>query len=277
MLKKLSQAQYPAVLPLFAALDHQLAIRSAVEGHTPAQIYADRPVAPRLALLWDRCETLAVAGESQDMMALAALRNLLHNHLLPEARGRGVPQMVFSAGPAWMALAPGLLHGLDAALASRRAFRLEPDAPVPPDPVPPVPEGFHLLPLTAALLDDPSTSVRGWVDSYWHSVEVFLREGFGWAARSADGEIAAWCLTVFASNAPGARERELGLETAAPYRGRGLGTLTAAACARQARESGVRLRWQCWAEHSASAAIASRLGFNCEGDTAVYRFRTGLK
>ena len=76
MLTELALSQYPAVLPLFQPLDFNLVIRSVVEGHTPAWVYADDPTSPRAALLWDR----------QDANLRVDLGDRIRDHIVPDAR-----------------------------------------------------------------------------------------------------------------------------------------------------------------------------------------------
>lgn len=271
-MKRLDPSQYAAVLPLFKSLDFNLVIRSMVEGNTPAWIFADRPAAPRLGLMWDCDEMLFVAGEGQDIAALAAMRNVLHNQILPEAHTRAIPELALVSTPAWKDQLPLLLDGLNPRLARYLCYRLAAGAR-PPALQPP--QGFALQRIDSALLDsalDHIRDLRGWVDSFWHTPQDFLRSGFGFCAIQGE-TIAAWCLTVFAAGSA----RELGLITLPEYRGLGLATLTAAACVEHGLSQNLAVRWTCWAENAASARVAEKVGFTRDREYPAFCFQTGLE
>lgn len=272
MLKQLTPSQYPLIAPLFAPLDFNLAIRSVIAGNTPGWVFADRPTAPGVSLIWNLADALLLAGPNQDVMTLAALRNLLHHHILPQARSRGIPELALFAAPVWESIAPKLLSGLDAAPAPRRSYRLEPGAA---QDLPPLAPGFCIQPITADLLEGSAPGVkevRGWVDSFWHTPQDFLDTGFGFCAvEVGSGEVASWCLTVYAAG----EERELGVATAPRFRGRGLAAQAAAACTAHAAAKGIRLHWHCWTENRPSAAVAEKLGFQRDRDYTAFRILTG--
>jgi len=274
MRKQLTPSQYAAVAPLFAELDFNLVIRSVIAGNTPGWVFADRAAAPGVALIWDRADALLLAGENQDVMALAALRNLLHHIILPEARARGIPDMVLFTTSLWQGMLPTLLAGLAADPAGRRSYRYISNTA--PD-IAPLAPGFCVQPISAALLESQAggiAHVRGWIDSFWHTSQDFLRLGFGHCVSDQEsGQIVSWCLTVFAAGS----ERELGLATLPEFRGRGLAAQAAAACITQALAENIHLHWHCWVDNLPSSAIAEKLGFQHERDYSVYRFRTGAE
>lgn len=272
MLKRLNPAQYKRVLPLYAPLDFNLVIRSVAEGSTPAVVFADRPEQPGVALIWNRQDALLLAGSNQDMAALAGLRNLLHNHILPEARARRIPEMALHYTPGWEYMLPSLLEGAAARPAGRLSFRYPPGDP-PELPAPP--PGYSLHRLDRALLAAGMGNidqVQGWVASFWPSVDDFQRNGFGYCAVADEPRAAAsWCLTVYAAG----QAVELGVATVPEYRERGLAGMVAAACIRHALERDREVHWHCWADNRPSAAVAERLGFRLEREYIAYRLATG--
>src|SRR5512135_594019 len=98
MLNEIPQAHYTAVLPLFDSLDYNLVIRSVIEGNTPAWVFADDPDRPRTALIWDRQDALLVAG-SADAQARQALRDVILERIVPNARSRWIPEFALIATP----------------------------------------------------------------------------------------------------------------------------------------------------------------------------------
>ena len=280
MPRLLTPEQYHHILPLYAPLDYNLVIRSVVEGNTPGWVFTERVTQPGVALIWNRQDALLLAGDNQDMAALASLRNLLHNHILPEARARWIPELALFYTPGWEYMLPALLSGLSARPARRFSYRYPAGAPT--DQLPP-PPGFTLQPMDESLLAtdlDYLAQARGWIDSFWHSPEDFQRGGFGYCAVSEQQRlVASWCLTVYTAGrttGPGPA-CELGVATAPDYRGLGLASLTTAACLRHALESGYEVHWHCWADNQPSVAIAKKLGFHLAQEYFVYRLATGFQ
>jgi RimJ/RimL family protein N-acetyltransferase len=270
-MQQLTPDQYGAIMPLFNPLNFNLVIRSVVTGNTPAWVFASHPTAPRVALIWDRQDALLLGGDIHETAALPALRNIIHNQILPDARSRHIPEMAFFCTPGWEQHAALLFTGLNPSRAERTSYRY-PQERVPISP--PVPRGFTLHRIDDGLLAsnlDHIWDVRGWIDSFWASEQAFLNTGFGYAAVTRD-TIASWCLTVFAAGSA----RELGVATLPDYRRRGLGTMVAEACIEHGLAHGFSIHWHCWSDNLPSAAAARRLGFEVERDYSVFRFNTGL-
>ncbi|RPJ41003.1 MAG: GNAT family N-acetyltransferase [Chloroflexi bacterium] len=242
MLTELALSQYPAVLPLFQPLDFNLVIRSVVEGHTPAWVYADDPTSSRAALLWDRQDALLIAGDSHDANLRADLGDRIRDHIVPDARARWIPELTLFYTPGWERTLPALLDGFRLQPAQRLNYRLPNGQWSQPVPLP-SPAGFELRRIDDGLLVSHLAyldQVRGWIDSFWHRPEDFLHTGFGFCAL-VDDQIASWCLTVFAAGSA----RELGLATVPTFRGRGLATRLAAACVEHALTHDIRPHWHC--------------------------------
>lgn len=275
MLKKLSPTQLPSILPLFAPLDFNLVLRSMAAGSTPCWAFADQVDHPQVALIWDRQDALMIGGPNQDLAALAGLRNLLHSHILPDARSRCIPELSLLCTPAWEPMLPSLLTGLEARPAPRYSYRY-PKNTRPT--VPTIPVGYTLRRIDLDLLAGSHQNldqVRGWIDSFWHSPDDFLRAGYGYVVEAAAPSplIASWCLTVFAAG----DARELGLATIPDQRGKGLATQAAAACIDHGSDLGQEIHWHCWVENTPSWMIAEKLGFQREREYRAYHLKTGLK
>jgi hypothetical protein len=89
------------------------------------------------------------------------------------------------------------------------------------------------------------------------SVEWFLTHEFGYCIQVEDA-IAGFCTTEYTRG-----ERcELGVNTIAAYRRRGVATLAAAVTLQAAHRRGIaEIGWHCWSSNAASLALARKLGF----------------
>ncbi len=267
MLNELIPSQYSSVLPLFSPLDFNLVIPSVVEGNTPAWVYADDPVNPRTALIWDRQDAILVAGEA-DRPTRQALREIILERIAANARKRGIPEFALLCTPSWEPFIPDLLPDLAPRTAARKSYRLDPANFCRPGQIV---DGFTLIRIDDGLLNSHLAhldDVRGWIDSFWHEPQDFLHTGYGYCAVQND-TIASWSLTVFAAGSA----RELGLATVPEFRRRGLATQVAAACLEHGLAHEQVLHWHCWAENRPSARIAKELGFSLEREYSIYHLK----
>ncbi|HSJ57367.1 MAG TPA: GNAT family N-acetyltransferase [Anaerolineae bacterium] len=265
----LDRHQYNRVRPLFAGLRYNLVVDSILDGHTPGWVYADDPIAPRIAWLWNRMDAMLVAGDPTANGALAELTALIRDLAVPDARRRGVPELsLFYDGHAWEARARALVQPWQPERTWRRFYtfgRLRVDWPGG------MPAGGEVRAIDHALLAEARlenlASVQGWVLSFWPSYDAFVETGFG-SALVVGGTIASWCLTVYASGS----RRELGLATAPAHRRLGYATLVAAAAVDHAVARGVTPEWHCGDDNIPSIRVAEKVGFTNPERYAVWRF-----
>jgi RimJ/RimL family protein N-acetyltransferase len=132
------------------------------------------------------------------------------------------------------------------------------------------------VPEARVLVDDPARPavalawskdhLRSEMCSERASVEDFVAKNFGICLVYAD-EIVSWCLSEY-NLGP---RCEVGIETVAAYRRRGLGTLVARALVEHALAHGYsQIGWDCWADNRPSAATAQKAGFRKVSDYPVY-------
>ncbi|MCB9419801.1 MAG: GNAT family N-acetyltransferase [Ardenticatenaceae bacterium] len=263
----LSPEQYAAVRPLFTPLQQNLVVESVLDGHTQGRVYADEAANPQLAMLWTLMDTVLLAGQP-DERRFPALRRLLLDEMLPDARARYIPHFTLLIDrPEWAAQFPALLPDqplvdvprLDFHLAGRRV-----------DWQNLLPEGMHLHPLDSAFLARTNLAnimnVVGWVRSFWPDVAAFEQRELGFAVVAGQ-TVASWALAVYA----GARALELGVETAVSHRGQGLATIAADACLAACAARGITPHWQCDEANAASVRLAARLGFVPQRQYRAYR------
>ncbi|MFN8474566.1 MAG: GNAT family N-acetyltransferase [Anaerolineae bacterium] len=271
MLHKLTPEQYPIVQPLFEALRYNIVIDSVLDGNTPGWVFADDVDHPTTAFIWDMQDAMLVAGNPNNADVTLALAALIRDEIVPDARRRWIPYLSLHFDrPAWEpVIERTILAGWQPEKAARRYYTLEHLAwnwriGMPPD--------TQMRPITAALLDGNdlvnADQVRGWVLSFWPSVEAFEAKGIGYCVVYGETTIASWCLSVFVSG----RNYELGLATAPDYRGRNLAVRTAAACVETCLARGLTVHWHCLEENRPSQRVAEKVGFDETRDYEVYRF-----
>jgi RimJ/RimL family protein N-acetyltransferase len=283
-MQRLDFGDYPRLQALFEGLRFNLVVDSILAGNTPAWAFADNLAAPQVGLLWDRQDGVLLAGDpaAADDRVIAALSGILRDEIMPDARARWIPGLTLLVDPTgWQHRFPELLPGRPVQPAVRRAYRF--DGPAL-DPAAHSPPGYTLRRMDAALLADdrwPNMGeARGWVLSFWRSLADFERAGFGYCAiredadgdLTAPGEVASWCLTVFAAG----RAYELGLATVPEHRSRGLATAVAAACIAECLARDAIPHWHCEEANPASMAVAVKSGFAAPTRYLGYQFDTGL-
>lgn len=128
-----------------------------------------------------------------------------------------------------------------------------------------VPAGFSASAITPGLLPH----IRGRIipSFSWDSDAQFLHAGFGCCIL--DGETVAACAF---SAAVTAQAVDIGLETQAQYRRRGLAVCAAAAVMRETLRQGKTPVWACSTANAGSVKTAQKLGFHhVRTCTALYR------
>ncbi len=258
-MQQMSPSQYPNVRPLFARLQYTLAIDSIIAGNTRGEIYVDQASQPQSAVIWNKQDTLLVAGSASSPTVRYDLGDLLCTQIFPAARRRAIPELALLYTPmVWETHLTELLIDMNFKKAYRRFYsahklksnwrtRLLPR--------------YTLVPIDQELLENDEIngidSVRGWILSFWETLERFNTTGFGYCTISQQ-QIASWCLTIYASG----RQYELGAATADEYCNKGLGTVVAAACVAHCDTHDYTPHWHCWERDRAAIAVAQKVGFD---------------
>lgn len=258
-MQQLLPAQYPNVLPLYARLQYNLVIDSIIAGNTRGGVYVDQVAQPRFAILWNKQDTLLLAGPAPTLSFRNELGDLLCTKILPKACQMTVPEIAFLFTPlVWEPYVAEILAGINFKKASRRFYashKLKPNwnARLLP--------GFTMAALDLELLKNDDLngidSIHNLILSRWETPQSFYSTGFGYCIIS-QGQITSWCLTVYASG----RQYELKAETHREYRNQGLGTVATAACLAHCDTHGYTPHWHCWESNRAAIAVAQKAGFD---------------
>lgn len=213
-------------------------------------------------------DTLIVAGNTKDDQINSELNWLLKAVVLPNARQRYVPSLTLHYSPTtWREQENILLDGFVFTHANRRYYQF---MDLTLDWTANIPNGGQVRPLDRNLIHDDSlaniSEVRGWVSSFWDSIESFELHGLGFCLLLAD-TVVSWCLAVYASG----RQVELGLATVTEYRNRGYATLVAGACIELCLRRDMIPHWHTFEDNRPSIALAEKLGFGLPQIYPVFR------
>jgi RimJ/RimL family protein N-acetyltransferase len=91
---------------------------------------------------------------------------------------------------------------------------------------------------------------------FWQNASQFLNDGVGFSLRF-NGELACTAFSAFIDNG----QLELGIESAAQFRGKGFAMHTCAALIDYCLENGYEPVWSCRLENTGSYLLAQKLGF----------------
>ncbi len=250
---------------IFQPLDYHLAVPAALQGRSPAQLYADDPLRPRSALLCVQ-HHFFLAGSAGNEAFNEELYRLFEQTIFPTHPRDGF--VLTWEDPAWeYSLQQAILRDYPPIPGPRQYYELRLNEPgALPANLPPLPEGLHLRAVDQELTEDPRLSNRDALLEELLSerppVTAFLENSFGTCIVS-DNRIITWCLSEYNLD----RRCEVGIATDADYRGRGLATLTGLAFLLQAQQAGInQVGWHCWTRNEPSGKTALKIGLHKERD-----------
>ena len=119
-----------------------------------------------------------------------------------------------------------------------------------------VPLGLRVLPMTAELAAKADREMPEVIGLLWSGYERFAERGFGALMMDDDTPVSVCC-----AMGVGAGEANLGVMTIPDYRRRGLATICSHAAIEMAFDRGLEATWDCDEPNTASAALASEIGF----------------
>ncbi|MBN1249890.1 MAG: GNAT family N-acetyltransferase [Anaerolineae bacterium] len=227
-------------------------IAALLEGNHTGRVFVDAAPAartPSTALVALTCEFNYVLGRADNPEANAAIRSLLWSGLDPEAEY----VVVFPTSEAWQGVLEAMFGGaseLHHGARDEYTFDVDRWTAAHGDWRSRIPAGFEVRPYDHALAEG-----QGFAE-FWGSLDAFLERGIGYAVVK-DGEAVSRCHTVMV----GAGEAEISIETAEPYRRRGMATLAACAFIERCQEVGLHPAWSNWDYNEPSRRLAERLGF----------------
>ncbi|MBW0253983.1 GNAT family N-acetyltransferase [Cellulomonas sp. PS-H5] len=242
--------------------------RAVLDGTAPGALWCDRADAPRAFH--------AVHGYGMSLVWGPAVDEAFDAVLVRLRGGAGPAEEWLQVDPRWTGLgwdaalravpfdAPGAAAPGAAARHVRLNFRHDPAAPRAARPLP---SGWRTRAATAADF--------GWSGSvapagFWPDDAAFLAHGGGVVAeRAADGAVGAIAFTSYRTG----DELEIGIETAAPFRARGLAASVAGAFVDAVLGAGLTPVWSCREDNAASVRVALSAGFRPTVRLPYYHLR----
>lgn len=238
--------------------------RAVVEDDVAGRLWVDRPAAPRAGHSLHPSGMSLVWGDD-----LGAVVEPLSSHLREGAYR--VRDEWLQIDPRWEQLdwdallrAADEAHSPDIQRHHRVNFRFEPSTFLHRHRSVRAADGYVLRPMTVREFDLPGVGVVP--SAYWRDGRQFLANGGGWCLER-DGVVAAIAFTSFRFD----DELEIGVETHAAHRGKGLALTAATAMIRGVLAAGLTPVWSCRQENEASLRLALRLGFEISRTGPYFR------
>jgi len=243
------------LLPLFQALTPRLLqVEAALTGQTHCSLYVDHAEEPQAATLRIGICWYIAGNPSTEFLSSI-------NELLPRDT-----YSVLILDPSLTADQREILcHGLYFVRGTSRCATRETSEPI----YHPLAEGYRVLSIDRDLLEsnlEGAADLREGILHWWTSMEVYDRDGFGFAAVK-DSKIVSHSLTDYISGV----RCEIGIHTDSAHRLKGLGAHVASLAANEAFVRGLKqVGWMSWANNAGSIAVSNRAGFTEECQYDVY-------
>ena len=258
---------HPSLTSLFAVPHLSFVVDAMQAGSSPARIWVDDLDAPRSAFIWDTTHCLYAGGDASNPAFTDWLRGFIADTYLPTLEREQLGGFKLTlASPDWEDPLRAVFQPLELAKYPRVCYRLNP-ARIPP--VPELPPGYSLRPITRDLLtaaDDPGVAdLIEEIELCWPTRDRFFERGFGWVLYSDADGIVCRCTAEYAS--PG--QIGVGIATRESHQGRGFATATARQFAQHAAQLGLRTHWDAWTRNVPSWRVAEKAGFEKISDYDV--------
>ena len=256
------------VRPLFEPLAFNVEILSILDGNTRGEIWADHPVKPAAAAIWDQILTLYVTGTLESQAFNQSLAAWVESTVAPTAQNFGDSYFnLYCPSPEWHTPLSNIFG----------RYRVEPGTRClhtflgPLVACRPLPRDFNVHRIDETLLASRDLEgldwLKAWVTSFWHTEEDFLEKGIGAVALHLENKVVSLCISLFVSG----RQVEFGTATSPEFQNRGLSTNLAYACVQECLERGLEPIWQCWDDNLPSLAVARKTGFVCQQEYTVFK------
>jgi len=270
LLSKLRESEYHRVRPLFYDLSFNLVIDSVIDGNTSGWVYADNPVRPKTALLYNQRDALFISSQVSVKIENLDLQRTIQEEIMPDVRERSAPELAIQVYPkVWERAIGGIIGDLQMEKTLRRYYVF--DRPIL-NWRNLVPGGYGLQAMERSLFENRDLSnlpaITAWILSFWPTLEQYLNRGFGYCLIR-DDQVLSWCVSAYASG----NDYELDLATFAGQQSQELGRLACAASIEHCAKNNLNPHWNCWNDDYLSIKIAESVGFENPVKYPVYRVK----
>jgi hypothetical protein len=268
---RLERDEYVRVRPLAGQPHLNLALDAMAEGNSPALIWVDDRAQPSAAYVWDRAHCHFLLGDASTPAFTRKVRELVCQEIAPQmvAQGKAFLKVHYSSVEWEQQIGP-MFETAELIRRERVFYAL--DRFAKPDWRMSVPSGFSVRQIDVDLLATDRLRgieiLRNEIQTGWHSLEDFLRTGFGYCLLRND-EIVTWCTGEYVSDG----KCGVGIETAVEHMRRGFGTITASAFVEHAVAKGITPHWDSWKMNLPSVAVAQKVGFRLISEYVVFTGR----
>jgi len=247
-----------------SAFPHHTVIRTILTGVTPGSIYADDSRHPEIIFAQFKHQCF-LCGNS-DIAPQINLPEIFRCEVLPNAKRAGVSVFkLMASSPDWIDVAARDLTAYYPFRVDYQCYQYQITSPIAHVQIP---DGFHLVPVTKALVDSDFYGKEVLLEemcSERESVDAFLRHSFGVVAFD-DARLAGWCLSEYNHET----RCEVGVATAESHRRKGLAKAMTHELINLAYEYGIdTILWHCTQRNVASANTALSAGFELVAESPV--------
>jgi len=256
-MQELKKSEYERVEPLFAALAaFNLSVATVIQRNSPGRIWVDDVGSPRVGFLLSP-EGEYLAGWDSDARIDAALKETIP-----------FGAYLIAHPDRWERKLGAIWCNRFARKHLRRHYVFREMRM--PDWRERIPDGFSLTRIDGEFLQRRALKnfpqVAEWIEDSWDGDKGFLERGLGFCMVRGE-TVVNWCLTDCVSG----KQCEIGIDSDAGYRRRGLAALTVAATVDHCLARGLTgIGWHCLDTNAGSYRTAEKAGFALERRYCAY-------
>lgn len=247
--------------------------RAVITGNNPGWVFVEDADDPESALVWSQgIKGFYLLGSEANERFYTALVPYIQKELTPRMKEMAYKTFeVSGTHKKWNLPIRSLFAEHDLASSTQRVYTYTHKAPPQAQPIP---QGFTIVPVDRKLLSSPlenSVHIVEELERYWHSVRVFLHDGYAYCAINKDA-IASICFVSFRTD----KTYALGVETFEPYNQQGLAQAVAAECVKRAVQEKIVPYWDCTDTNIGSVKAAEDLGFKKQWEYNCYSYKLDI-
>jgi len=232
-----------------------LEVKAVIAGNNPGRVFVDDSDEPISAVVWSQGNgDFYLMGSNLNPRFNSMVASYINDELVPDLHYTKID--ISGTHKKWDATIEKAFTGKELKTSVQRVYSYV--LKTPPM-IKLIPKGYAIVPVDKKLLSsslEHSAYVVEQLEKYWHSVRVFLHDGFAYCAIQGNS-IASICFVSFIS----AKAVLLKAETFEGYKRQGLAQALTAECVKRALKDKVVPYWDCSATDAASVKIPEGLGF----------------